>query len=455
MKKIAKCFQWPFTVSSGKIINTQRRRLKMKIEERGRAKFRPLKDYDKTKIKELLLNKIKQEQENARSLSDHEVMTFNRQRHKMNLVGLFSGCGGLDLGFELAGLDAVLGAEQVNQLLLSRETYENARAQSLFHTIYTNDLFKEANQTYQLNFPQTIMQQEKDIRKVKDFPGCDIVLGGFPCPGFSEAGPRLIDDERNFLYIHFIRCLIQSKPSFFVAENVKGLLTLGKGEVAKQIMQDFESAGYKITYKLVNARDYGVPQLRERVFIVGVRDDIDFDYQFPKPTHGNGKDLCPYITLKDAIGDLEKNPGDAYEGSFSPMFLSRNRKKDWSEQSFTIQASGRQAPLHPSGPSMEKLGPDKWILPGDENLHRRLSVKEIARIQTFPDWFEFSDGNNSSISKNGRLNKVYKQIGNAVPVELARAIAAPIAEWALKNIDDLPNKRNYTEQLNLFDESLF
>lgn len=427
----------------------------MKIEERGRAKFRPVKDYDKSKIKELLLEKIEQEQINARALSDNELMILNRKKHKMNLVGLFSGCGGLDLGFELAGLDVLLGKKQVNELLQSRDTYNHTRPKSLFHTIYTNDLFKEANESYQLNFPSTIVQQEKDIRKVKEFPGCDIVLGGFPCPGFSEAGPRLIDDERNFLYIHFIRCLIQAKPSFFVAENVKGLLTLGKGEVAKQIMQDFESAGYKISYKLVNSRDYGVPQLRERVFIVGVRDDIDFEYEFPEPTHGHGEGLLPYVTLKDAIGDLENDPGDIYEGSFSPMFLSRNRKKDWQDQSFTIQASGRQAPLHPSGLPMEKLSADKWILPGAEHLHRRLSVKEIARIQTFPDWFKFSDGNNLATSKDGRLNKVYKQIGNAVPVELARAIAAPIAKWALKNVDQLPKNRNYNEQLNLFGEDGF
>lgn len=427
----------------------------MKIEDRGRAKFRPLKEYDKTQIKELLLNKIAQEQKNARDLSDDDPNTYHHLTNKMNLVGLFSGCGGLDLGFELAGLDAVLGKEQVNQALASEEEYNKIRHLSLFHTIYTNDLFKEANESYRMNFPSSIVQQEKDIRKVKDFPNCDIVLGGFPCPGFSEAGPRLIDDERNFLYIHFIRCLLQSKPSFFVAENVKGLLTLGKGEVAKQIIEDFKSAGYKVFYKLVNARDYGVPQLRERVFIIGVRDDLDFEYKFPEATHGDHASLIPFVTLQDAIGDLERQPGESYEGSFSPMFLSRNRKKQWDEQSFTIQASGRQAPLHPSGPPMEKIHADQWILPGDESLHRRLSIKEVARIQTFPDWFTFSDGQNNTISKNGRLNKVYKQIGNAVPVELARAIAEPIARWAAQNIKYLPNYRNYSEQLNLFSNNHF
>lgn len=426
----------------------------MKIEERGRAKFRPAKDYDKSKIKALLLDKIEQEQQTAQNLAADEVFEFNRKTKKLNLVSLFSGCGGLDLGFELAGLDILFGKKKVNDFLSTRESFETIRHKSLFHTIYTNDLFKEANQSYRLNFPSSIVQHEKDIRKVKNFPNCDIVLGGFPCPGFSEAGPRLIDDERNFLYIHFIRSLIQTKPSFFIAENVKGLLTLGKGEVAKQIMQDFESAGYNITYKLVNARDYGVPQLRERVFIIGVREDIDFEYEFPLPTHGEEDSLLPFVTLRDAIGDLESEPGDWFEGGFSPMFLSRNRKKKWEDQSFTIQASGRQAPLHPGGPPMERIHADKWILPGDEHLHRRLSVKEIARIQTFPDWFHFSDGNNLATSKNGRLNKVYQQIGNAVPVELARAIAAPIAKWALQNTTALEENRSVAQQLSLFDESL-
>ncbi|WP_455931046.1 DNA cytosine methyltransferase [Priestia aryabhattai] len=424
----------------------------MKIEERGRAKYRPLQNYDINEVKDLLIEKIHQEQENAQLLSDEEKLEeVDYNTAKLNMVSLFSGCGGLDLGVELAGLDAVEEKEFTDYVLSSREQFLENRGKSIFHTIYSVDMFKEANQTYKLNFPETVIQDEKDIRKIKDFPRCDIVLGGFPCPGFSEAGPRLIDDERNFLYIHFIRCLMQTKPAFFIAENVKGMLTLGKGEVIKQIIQDFESAGYKVKYKLVNSRDYGVPQLRERVFIVGVRKDIDFEYEFPTPTHGPDQKQTPYVTLKEAIGDLESDPGEWYEGGFSPIYLSRNRKKDWKEQSFTIQASGRQAPLHPGGERMRHIGKDNWELPGGEAANRRLSVKEIARIQTFPDWFIFSDGNNSSISKNGRINKVYKQIGNAVPVELARAIAQPIARWSTKNMDTIREKRILLQQLQLFE----
>jgi DNA (cytosine-5)-methyltransferase 1 len=414
----------------------------MKLEERGRAKYRPLKDYDLKQVKQLLLDKIEEEEKLIQSITtEHELQEheLDYREDKINVISLFSGCGGLDLGVELAGLSAVIGEDEALKAFKDREWFNAVREDSIFHTIYSNDLFKEANESYKLNFPE-VFQQQLDIRKVKTFPKADLVLGGFPCPGFSEAGPRLIDDERNFLYIHFIRCLLQSNPFAFIAENVKGLTTLGKGEVLNQIVQDFESAGYKVEVKLVNAREYGVPQIRERVFIVGVRDDLDFEYKHPAPTHGQGKD--PYLTLKDAIGDLEGNPGDWFKGGFSPIYLSRNRKKKWDEQSFTIQASGRQAPLHPSGPVMEKLGPDKWVLPGDESQHRRLSVKEIARIQTFPEWFEFSNGGNMNVQKNNRLDKQYKQIGNAVPVFLAKAMAMPLALWAKDNMNLIKNKNS-------------
>ncbi|MEH7388272.1 DNA cytosine methyltransferase [Bacillus sp. JJ1521] len=406
----------------------------MKLEERGRAKYRPLKNYDPKEVKQILLDKIAEEEQLISELQiEDDRSVFDYKENKLNVISLFSGCGGLDLGLEFAGLSAVIGEEEASEAFKNKDWYNAIRHESIFHTIYSNDIFKEANESYELNFPNVIKEQV-DIRKVKSFPKAEVVIGGFPCPGFSEAGPRLIDDERNFLYIHFIRCLLQAKPYIFIAENVKGMLTLGKGEVMKQIEQDFASAGYNVKVKLVNARDFGVPQTRERVFIVGVREDLDFDYEHPEPTHGDKK--IPFVTLKDSIRDLESNPGDWFEGGFSPIYLSRNRKKKWNEQSFTIQASGRQAPLHPSGPEMVKMDKDKWILPGDPSQHRRLSVKEIARIQTFPDWFEFSDGGNMKVQKNNRLDKQYKQIGNAVPVLLAKAMAMPIANWGKKYLEE-------------------
>ena len=228
---------------------------------------------------------------------------------------------------------------------------------------------------------------------------------------------------------------MQSKPKIFVAENVKGMMTLGKGEVFKQIVQDFAAAGYKIYHKLLNSAEYGVPQIRERVILVGVRNDIDFEYVHPKPTHGHGVNgLEEVVTLHDAIGDLEENPGEYFVGSYSTIFMSRNRKKLWSQPSFTIQASGRQAPIHPGGEPMVKVGKDKYIFSDGEENNRRLSVKEIARIQTFPDWYEFSRGT-SNRNANSKLDLVYKQIGNAVPVRLALAVAEPIAEFTKEQLE--------------------
>ncbi|PHD65769.1 DNA (cytosine-5-)-methyltransferase [Bacillus toyonensis] len=422
---------------------------------RGRGKFKPAPDLNKEEVKQILLDKIGEE--TSLIIEDEEdeklISSVDYKNDKYNVVGLFSGCGGLDLGFELAGLAAVIGEDAAMEAFRDKEKYEKERSKSIFHTIYTNDMFKEANQTYKKNFPSHIIQHQKDIRKVAHFPLCDVMLGGFPCPGFSEAGPRLVDDERNFLYIHYIRALLQTQPNFFVAENVKGMMTLGKGEVLKQIVEDFSSAGYDVTPYLVNSRDFGVPQLRERVFLVGVHKEkvinrTKFKYPTPQATHGEG--LLPFVTLKDAIGDLKDNPGPYFTGSYSTIYLSRNRKKTWEDQSFTIQASGRQAPLHPGGEPMRKLGKDAWELVGGEEQNRRLSVKEIARIQTFPDWFKFSDGGNQKVSENNRLDKIYKQIGNAVPVLLAKAIAQPIANYAYEQLQKQEKREKELVQTSLF-----
>lgn len=400
------------------------------LEERGRGKFKPAPDYKKEEVIDLLKQKIEEERVAFQNVS--EKIDFSQIKYdesKFNLLSLFSGCGGLDLGFELAGLKAVMGEEVMEAAFKDKSVFDANINNNVFNTIYVNDIFDEARETYAQNAGRYIYMDKSDIRKIKEFPKADIVLGGFPCPGFSEAGPRLVDDKRNFLYLHFIRCLMQSKPKIFVAENVKGMMTLGKGEVFKQIVEDFAAAGYTIYHKLLNSAEYGVPQIRERVILVGVRNDIDFEYHHPEPTHGyNVNGLKEVVTLKDAIGDLEDDPGDYFTGSYSTIFMSRNRKKLWSQPSFTIQASGRQAPIHPGGAPMEHVGKDKYIFSDGEENNRRLSVKEIARIQTFPDWYKFSRGN-SNKSENAKLDLVYKQIGNAVPVRLALAVAEPIAEW--------------------------
>ena len=408
------------------------------LEERGRGKFKPAPDYKASEVQELLNEKI--EEERLAFANCSETIEFDKLKYddkKFNLLSLFSGCGGLDLGFEMAGLAAVMGKDVMEAAMKDKKVFEENINKNVFNTIYVNDIFDEARETYEKNAGRYIYMDKSDIRKIKEFPKSDIVLGGFPCPGFSEAGPRLVDDKRNFLYLHFIRCLMQSKPKIFVAENVKGMMTLGKGEVFNQIVEDFSAAGYTVFHKLLNSAEYGVPQIRERVILVGVRNDIDFEYKHPVPTHGYGdKGLKEVITLRDAIGDLEENPGDYFTGSYSTIFMSRNRKKLWSQPSFTIQASGRQAPIHPGGAPMEHVGKDKYIFSDGEENNRRLSVKEIARIQTFPDWYEFSRGQNSKKNENAKLDLVYKQIGNAVPVRLAMAVAMPIAEWVKGQLED-------------------
>lgn len=405
------------------------------LEERGRGKFKPAPDYDVDEVKVLLNQKIEEERMAFADCSEQiEFDQLKYDTNKWNLLSLFSGCGGLDLGFELAGLKAVMGETVMEKAFADKEVFDANIENNVFNTIYVNDIFDEAMETYAQNAGRYIYMDKSDIRKIKEFPKADIVLGGFPCPGFSEAGPRLVDDKRNFLYLHFIRCLMQSKPKIFVAENVKGMMTLGKGEVFKQIVQDFSAAGYTIYHKLLNSAEYGVPQVRERVILVGVRNDLDYQYVHPEPTHGYGfENLKEVVTLRDAIGDLENDPGDYFTGSYSTIFMSRNRKKNWSQPSFTIQASGRQAPIHPGGEPMVKIGKDQYAFSDGEENNRRLSVKEIARIQTFPDWYEFSRGS-SNRNENAKLDLVYKQIGNAVPVRLALAVAEPIAEYAKRDL---------------------
>ena len=376
-------------------------------------------------VKSILLKKIDEENERLKTniAEDLSTVSFNYDKKRINVLSLFSGCGGLDLGFELAGLALAIGELKALELFREKEDYFKNRSNSLVHYIYSNDIFVEASESYKANFPSDIFLDSTDIRKISNFPNADIVLGGFPCPGFSEAGPRLIDDERNFLYLHFIRCLLQSKPKMFVAENVKGMLTLGNGEVFKQIVEDFAAAGYVVHHKLLDASKYDVPEIRERVILVGIRTDLKDTFEYPEETCGEGKKQVQ--TLKDAIWDLKDNPGEYFEGDYSSIFMSRNRKKRWDEPSFTIQASGRQAPIHPDGAPMIHVGKDKYDFSDGKKNNRRLSVKEIARIQTFPDWFYFSKGS-SKKSNNAKLDLVYKQIGNAVPVMLGYNIGKAV-----------------------------
>jgi DNA (cytosine-5)-methyltransferase 1 len=389
-------------------------------------------------------------------------------------VSIFSGCGGLDLGF----------------------------IQNDFKILWANDFFKDAVTTYKNNIGSHIVYG--DITKItsSDIPdNFDVLLGGFPCQGFSVANTkRSMQDKRNFLYKELLRILKDKNPKFFVAENVKGLLSMQNGEVIKMIIKDFESLGYKVDYKLLKCSNYGVPQHRERIIIIG--NNIKLDNKFPDITHGFSNDLFseglqPYITVSDAIGYLynvktrdkpfnlngtniynhiaRNNVSDKFYGRKYNVnqheicdYLKYWRDKnglttkqidDYFGYSYTAGHWFRKDNNSGSIPNIEDWWELKKILGFDDkfdiqvttyeikdikfeqslrisnwddssdtitatgpeihpNKKRRMSVRECAILQTFPDNFIFY----------GSLGNMYKQIGNAVPVLMANKIACKIKE---------------------------
>jgi len=321
----------------------------------------------------------------------------------MKIVSLFSGAGGLDLGFEQAG----------------------------FKTIWANEYDKDIWETYEKNFPHTILNR-KSIRDIEldEIPECDGIIGGPPCQSWSEAGSlRGIKDKRGQLFFEFIRLLRAKKPKFFLAENVSGMLAKRHSNALAYIQELFEESGYTLSFKLLNASDYAVPQDRKRVFFIGYRNDLNCQFEFPEIIEEK-------IFLQDSIKTLQNSVLPAQEknhtngtkciipnheyliGGFSSIFMSRNRVRAWNEPSFTIQAGGRHAPLHPQAPKMQQVGKDKRIfVPEKEHLYRRLSIRECARVQTFPD---------THIFYYKALLAGYKMVGNAVPPNLAYYLAKKI-----------------------------
>lgn len=296
---------------------------------------------------------------------------------QFSVVSLFSGCGGMDLGFDLEG----------------------------FKTIWANDFDKDSTETHRAWSGAEVICAPIEKVDLDTIPKADVVLGGFPCQGFSLAGPRKVDDKRNVLFRNFVSVIDKLQPKAFVAENVKGILTLGGGEIIKTIIREFSDKGYKVQFKLVNAADYNVPEDRLRVVMVGIRQDISTTFNYPTP-------IKKRTSIREAIGYMaEPLEGEVLKGGYSPRYMSRNRKRDWSEVSYTVPAMAKQVTLHPSSPDMIQLGKDLWKFGKGET--RRFSWREAAAIQTFPRDLYFV----------GNLVSIYKQIGNAVPVNLAHAVA--------------------------------
>lgn len=332
----------------------------------------------------------------------------------MQVLSLFSGCGGLDLGFKRAG----------------------------FKIPVANEFDSSIWQTYEANHKDTQLLRG-DIREIAegDISGkIDGIIGGPPCQSWSEAGTlKGIDDARGRLFFDYIRILRWKRPKFFLAENVSGMLANRHIKAVQNILNLFKECGYDVSLTLVNAKDYGVAQERKRIFYIGFRSDLNISFKFPEGTTVNNTAKC---TLKDVIWDLKdtavpalphnrKNPdainnNEYFVGSYSPIYMSRNRVKSWKEQAFTVQASGRQCQIHPQAPKMQKSGKDKYeFVKGKEHLYRRMTIREIARIQGFPDTFRFY---------YRHLNDAYKMIGNAVPVNLAYVIACAIENTLSKKI---------------------
>ena len=288
-------------------------------------------------------------------------------------------------------------------------------------------------ETYEANHKGRLIKG--DIRNIKDsdFPDeVDGIIGGPPCQSWSEAGAlRGISDPRGQLFYEYIRILNSKKPRFFLAENVSGMLAGRHKEAVSGFLKLFDEAGYDVQFKLLNANDYGVAQDRKRVFYVGFRKDLHVRFEFPQ-AHEEKPVFSDVIwDLKDtAIPARENNQTNGtacafpnheyYVGSYSPIFMSRNRVRAWNEPAFTVQASGRQCQLHPQAPRMPKQGDKHVFAPGSEQLYRRLTVRECARVQGFPDDFVFHYTN---------VDYGYKMIGNAVPVELAYSMAMQIKKY--------------------------
>ena len=302
-------------------------------------------------------------------------------------ISLFTGCGGSDTGISRAGFDIVMA----------------------------NDILPYARDVYMSNLPETDYILG-DISQITSFPTADLLVGCYPCQGFSQGGLRVADRKINRLYLEFARALTVIQPKAFIVENVSGLLRRNFAHLLQDQFKVFGAAGYNITASILNAADYGVPQKRKRIFIVGIRKKYRIKYTFPAPLYGpTGSGLRPYRTIRDTIGSFPLWPeGEFYDSDFHWYYMSRNRRQDWDQVSKTIVANPRHMPLHPISPKLEKIAEDCWRF-CDSSPARRFSYREAAALQGFHNLF-FPD------TKHSNMIMRYTVVGNAVPPPLFEAV---------------------------------
>jgi DNA (cytosine-5)-methyltransferase 1 len=310
-------------------------------------------------------------------------------------VSLFSGCGGSDAGVIKAG----------------------------FQVVMANDVLPYAKDVYAANHPETDYVLG-DVSKISNFPAAELLIGCYPCQGFSQGGVREPSRKINKLYLEFGRALKLIAPKAFIVENVSGMVRSNFEHLLKDQIKVFKGAGYAVTAAVLNAADYGVPQDRRRIFIVGTRKDLAAPYFFPSPTHGPGRRV-PHASIRDAISGMPIWPeGEFYDYEFHWYYMSRDRRRGWDEQSKTIVANPRHMPLHPMSPAMEKLEHNVWRFASEEPA-RRFSYREAARIQGFSKRMIFPTNERSS------MNMRYTVVGNAVPPPLFEAVARALPNvWA-------------------------
>lgn len=319
------------------------------------------------------------------------------------VVSLFAGCGGCDLGI-------------IGGFIFNKKRYKKLP----YKVVYAIDIDQKALNTHKLNFKGT-KTQCVDICEVEtsEIPDCDIVIGGFPCQSFSTVNPTKnpFDDRAN-LYKQMVRVVKDKQPLVFVAENVKGLMTLHKGEIFHKVKKAFEDAGYTLSFRLLNAADYGVPQKRERVIIVGFRNDLNLKYEFPQaPNAGN------WVPLSVAVPKLDIEEEKYYFSKRAVMGMKNakpNMKRGlWQsldQPCLTVTSHLAKVSLNSRDPVL--------LVDEKKELYRRFTPREAARIQSFPENFEFA----------GSETDAYRQIGNAVPPVLFWHVSKKIAEMLENNI---------------------